>query len=103
MREGFCCDKKLFSFASALLDHLVDGIAQRDPVFVKSCGIDVPDTNFKKFVEQSYEGLFVLDLVGSHVCKWKDLLVGEEESRCLLLLVFLLFFSHQCFKNENFM
>ncbi len=49
MREGFCCDKKLFSFASALLDHLVDGIAQRDLLVVKSCGIDVLDTNFKNF------------------------------------------------------
>jgi hypothetical protein len=45
--ENFCRDEKLFSFASALLDHLVDGIAQRDLIVVKPCGIDVPDTNFK--------------------------------------------------------
>ena len=94
VREGFCSDEKLLSFASPLLDHLVDGVAQGNLVVVKSCGIDVSDTDLKTLFEQSYKGLFVLDLVGSHSDKWKDLLVGEEKSRRCLLLVFLLFLSH---------
>ncbi len=95
MRESFGCDKKLLSFASALLDHLVDGVAQGNFVVVESRGINVPDTDFKTFFEQVYKVLFILNFVGPQTDEWKDLFVGKKKSRWCLLLVFLLFFSHQ--------
>ena len=95
VREGLCGDKKLLSFASALLDHLIDGVTQGDLVVVESCSVNMSDTDLKTFFEQGYKGLFILDFVSSHTNQWKDLLVGEENSRCGLLLVFLLFFSHE--------
>ncbi len=95
MGESFGCNKKLLSFTSALFDHLVDGVAQGNFVVVESCGIDVPDTDFKTFFEQVYKVLFILDFICSHSNKWKDLFVGKKKGRWCLLLVFLLFFSHQ--------
>ena len=94
MGEGFSCDKKLLSLASALLDHLVDCIAERNFVVVESCSIDVPDTDLQAFFEQCYKRLLVLDFVSAHSEERMDLFVGKEESGRSFLFVFLLFFSH---------
>ena len=95
MGKGFGRDKKLLSFTSALPDHLVDSVAQGNLVIVEPRRIDVPDTDFKTFFEQVYKSLFILDFVGTYSDEWKYLLVGKKKGRWCLLLVFLLFFSHE--------
>lgn len=95
MRHGFGGNEKLLSLASALVDHLIDGVSQGNLVVIKPCSIDVSDANLESLFEKSYKGLLVLDLVGSHTDKWKDLLVGKKQSGNCLLLVFLLFLRHR--------
>lgn len=94
MREGFSCDEKLLSLASALIDHLVDCVAQRNFVVVQSCSVDVPDTDLQAFFEQCYQRLLVLDFVSAHSQKRKDLFVRKQECGRSFFLGFLLFFSH---------
>jgi hypothetical protein len=92
--EGFSCDEKLLSLASALLDHLVDCVAERNFVVVQSCSVDVPDTDLQAFFEQCYQRLLVLDLVSAHPQERKELFVGKEECGRSFFFGFLLFFSH---------